>query len=424
MKLTLSFAVWVSSCALVTSQARADLGDPLPGLTDQQLAQFNVGLQEFTNLECADDGLGPVFTGPIPPVDCPTGDGPAMACSTCHDRNAAGGGSTLGIAETRYGRVDDQGYFDPMSDWGGSLRKHNGIGEVQGIPGHPECDGYRFSGELVPDEATVTAQRRSLPIFGLTYLNHVPDRELRAIAAIERVLMPETAGTVAVVLDPLSGRMAVGKFGWKAQQHSLEAFAGDAYLNEMGITNFIFGAENCSSLQNCHPECNPDQNQPNDMPDPDTGMTDTQKFQDFMRFLDIYPQALRSPDRAGLELFIQTGCANCHSPSLTTGRNFEIPALNHRVFYAFTDGLLHDMGPSGDGIAQAGAGRFEMRTAPLMGLSTQKVNGVFSLFHDGQSQSIEAAILRHDGQGRAAAIAFDGLPPADRDALIGFLNSI
>ena len=98
MKLTLSFAVWVLSCALFTSQARADLGDPLPGLTDQQLAQFNVGLQEFTKLECADDGLGPVFTGPIPPVDCPTGDGPAMACSTCHDRNAAGGGSTLGIA--------------------------------------------------------------------------------------------------------------------------------------------------------------------------------------------------------------------------------------------------------------------------------------------------------------------------------------
>ena len=65
-----------------------------------------------------------------------------------------------------------------------------------------------------------------------------------------------------------------------------------------------------------------------------------------------------------------------------------------------------------------------MRTAPLMGLSTQKVDGAFALFHDGQSQSIEAAILRHDGQGRAAAVAFDGLPPAERDALINFLNSI
>ncbi len=97
---------------------------------------------------------------------------------------------------------------------------------------------------------------------------------------------------------------------------------------------------------------------------------------------------------------------------------------NRRLFYAFTDGLLHDMGPSGDGIAQGAAARFEMRTAPLMGLSTQTVNGEFSLFHDGQSNSIEAAILRHDGQGRRSAINFDALPPAEKAALIQFLNSI
>jgi CxxC motif-containing protein (DUF1111 family) len=59
-----------------------------------------------------------------------------------------------------------------------------------------------------------------------------------------------------------------------------------------------------------------------------------------------------------------------------------------------------------------------------MGLSTQQVNGEFSLFHDGQSNSIEAAILRHDGQGRRSAMNFDGLPPAEKAALIQFLNSI
>jgi len=408
----------------VVTPAFADLGDPLPGLTADQLDQFNEGVQEFTNLDCLDEGLGPVFTGPTPPVDCPTGDGPAMACSTCHDRNAAGGGSTLGMVETRYGRVDDQGIFDPMLEWGGSLRKHNGIGEVQNIPGHPECDGYSFNGEVVPDPATVTAQRRSLPLFGLTYLNHVSDREIRDIAALERIFTPETAGRVALVTDPLTGQIVVGKFGWKAQVPSLEIFAGDAYVNELGITNFIFGNENCSPLQDCHSECNPNQNQPNDQPDPLTGITNVEKFQDFMRFLDIYPQSLHYPDREGLELFVRTGCANCHLPLLVTGPNREIAALNYRPFYAFTDGLLHDMGASGDGIAQGAAARFEMRTAPLMGLSTQTVNGEFSLFHDGQSNSIEAAILRHDGQGRRSAINFDALPPAEKAALIQFLNSI
>jgi CxxC motif-containing protein (DUF1111 family) len=347
-----------------------------------------------------------------------------MACSTCHDRNAAGGGSTLGIVETRYGKVDDQGVFDPLLEWGGSLRKHNGIGEMHNIPGHPECEGYDFSGEVVPDPATVTAQRRSIPLFGLTYLNHVSDREIRSIAELERIFTPDTAGRVALVSDPLSGQIVVGKFGWKAQVPSLEIFAGDAYVNEMGITNFIFGSENCSALQDCHSECNPDPNEPNDMPDPVTGITDTQKFQNFMRFLDIYPQALREPDYEGLELFARTGCADCHLPALVTRPNFEIPALNLRWFYAFTDGLLHDMGPSGDGIAQGAAARFEMRTAPLMGLSTQQVNGQFFLFHDGQSNSIEAAILRHDGQGQRSAMNFAGLLPTERAALIQFLNSI
>jgi Di-haem oxidoreductase, putative peroxidase len=411
-------ATW---CAVWISPAYAALGDPLPGLNAKQLDQFNEGLQEFTKLDCMEDGLGPVFTGPVPAVDCPTGDGPAMACSTCHDRNAAGGGSTLGIVETRYGRVDDQGVFDPLVEWGGSLQKHNGLGDMHGIP---ECDGYQFSGELVPDQATVTVQRRSLPLFGLTYLNHVSDLELRIIADLERIFTPETAGRVALVTDPLTGQIVVGKFGWKAQVPSLEIFAGDAYVNEMGITNFIFPNENCSSLQHCRLDCNPDPNQPNDMPDPQTGITDTEKFQDFMRFLDIYPQALQYPDREGLALFIRTGCADCHLPALVTGPNREIAALNHRPFYAFTDGLLHDMGPSGDGIAQGGAARFEMRTAPLMGLSTQKVNGEFSLFHDGQSKSIEAAIQRHDGQGRRSATNFLGLPPAAQAALIQFLNSI
>jgi len=33
------------------------------------------------------------------------------------------------------------------------------------------------------------------------------------------------------------GQMNVGRFGWKDQHASLLSFAGDAYLNEMGITN-------------------------------------------------------------------------------------------------------------------------------------------------------------------------------------------
>jgi CxxC motif-containing protein (DUF1111 family) len=36
----------------------------------------------------------------------------------------------------------------------------------------------------------------------------------------------------------------IGRFGWKAQQATLLSFSGDAYLNEMGITNRLFPVEN------------------------------------------------------------------------------------------------------------------------------------------------------------------------------------
>src|SRR6185503_10467146 len=36
--------------------------------------------------------------------------------------------------------------------------------------------------------------------------------------------------------------LRVGRFGWKAQQASLLSFSGDAYLNEMGITNKFDGS--------------------------------------------------------------------------------------------------------------------------------------------------------------------------------------
>ena len=46
---------------------------------------------------------------------------------------------------------------------------------------------------------------------------------------------------VQVLEAPDSFRM--GRFGWKNQQASLLSFAGDAYINEMGITNTLFPDE-------------------------------------------------------------------------------------------------------------------------------------------------------------------------------------
>jgi CxxC motif-containing protein (DUF1111 family) len=68
--------------------------------------------------------------------------------------------------------------------------------------------------------------------------------------------------------------MGVGRFGWKDQHASLVSFAGDAYLNEMGITNRLQPNE-ITNLCNTSSE-------PNDTPGPD-GLADVDHFARFIR---------------------------------------------------------------------------------------------------------------------------------------------
>ena len=109
------------------------------------------------------------------------------------------------------------------------------------------------------------------------------------------------------------GETRVGRFGWKNQHASLLSFSGDAYLNEIGITNRLFPDE-VTNLCNTVAE-------PNDKPGAD-GLADIDHFARFMR-------ATKAPARdatasgtaaakAGEALFAKIGCAICHVPTLTT----------------------------------------------------------------------------------------------------------
>src|SRR5205807_910764 len=135
------------------------------------------------------------------------------------------------------------------------------------------------------------------------------------------------------------------RFGWKAQVPTLFQFSGNAYVNEMGITNPQFPLENC----------------PNDVPDcalvrrcdPKPGLDDdgedVQKFFDFMRLLAPPPRGSITPQvKLGEAVFVEVGCANCHVPALVTGPN-AVAALDRKPFQPFSDFLLHDMGSLGDG---------------------------------------------------------------------------
>ena len=386
--------------------AATNFGDPLPGLTRDLQARFVAGLANFSGTDTPATGLGPVFNN--------------TGCSQCHITPAVGGGSNL--TETRYGTLTN-GVFDPLTQYGGTLIHSRGIGLFNGV---------NFVGEIVPQPpavphgpATIVAGRRTTPLFGLGLVDAVPDSTLEEIAKIEQFLTPHTAGRVNVVAEVVAdgqpAQSIVGRFGWKCQHGSLFNFAGDAYLNEVGITTPLFPNENCPQdpTQGLLANCALLAANPGPAPTNDPDNSSIQQFTDFITFLAPPPKLALTPQaESGAATFAAIGCINCHVPALQTGPNL-IAALNNVTFFPFSDFLLHDMGSLGDGIAQAGAGQREMRTAPLWG-----VRVLSTFLHDGRAKSLSQAILAHDGQGKAARDQFAGLDADDQANLIAFLNTL
>ncbi len=366
--------------------AIAGPGDPLSGLTADEQARFQNGKVEFVAVEGPADGLGPVFND--------------TSCGNCHAVPAPGGGSTR--LETRVGTITN-GQFDPLASLGGSLIQDHGIG----IAG--DCN---YVGELVPPQATLRSGRRTTPLFGLGLVDAVPDGAFGALAALEARLFPGEAGRVGLVHDIARNRDRPGRFGWKGQVPSLHQFAGDAYLNEMGVTSPEFPSENCPQGDCSLLRCNP-------LPTLNDDGSGPAAFTDFMTFLAPPAPGTVTPAVAhGRRVFNVVGCNHCHAGTLVTGDS-PSAALRLKAFHPYSDFLLHDMGSLGDGIVTGAAHGGEFRTAPLWGL-----HSLSTFLHDGRASSISEAIQAHDGQGRRARDAFHALGPGDRNDLLQFLGSL
>ena len=360
---------------------------PVTDLTIAQRQAFDEGVRTFGKDYTVAEGLGPVFND--------------ESCADCHR-----GGGDSNRTVTRFGRVDRDG-FDPLERLGGSLVQARGIGSVSTADGT-----HDFRGETVPPDATIRTLRKSQPLFGLGFVDAVPDDTWHAIAEEEQQADPATAGRVQLLFDPTTGGTMAGRFGWKAQAPTLRAFAGDALLSEMGITSPGFRDEICPQGDCLALDFNP-------TPALNDDGHDAEAMTDFMRMLAPPPPGPRDEfTTRGEAVFHASGCAACHRPSLQTGPS-DIRALDRAVFQPYSDFLLHDMGALGDGIVQGSAGGQDMRTAPLWGLRL-----LTRYLHDGSATTLDDAIRRHDGQGRAAGQRFDALSDADRDALLAFLRAV
>lgn len=361
-------------------------GDPLAGLTATQMGGFNSGKAEFTAREAPGDGLGPIFN--------------RDSCVACHSGPAAGGSSN--ITATRFGRVTN-GSFDPLTSLGGSLLQEKAI-SPEGV-------------EHVPSQANVTALRQTTALFGLGLIEAIPDSTI--LKGVRTKPVDGVLGKASLVTDVASGKTMVGRFGWKAQQATLLAFAGDAYLNEMGITNRLFPTENAPN-GNTNLLAKLDKvKDPEDRPDPKTGRAGIDVLADFMRFLAPPPTQPGNASTAfGAKFFLDVGCTSCHTPAMTTGTG-SIAALNSQTVMLYSDLLLHDMGTLGDGIVQGNAGPRDMKTPPLWG-----VRASAPYLHDGRAKTLDDAIRAHDGEGKVSRDKYLKLAPDQQKLLVEFLNSI
>lgn len=376
--------------ALSTAQTQTGLaGRPLAGLTPAEFEEFRLGLDDFLEVESAEEGLGPAFNG--------------TSCAACHNVPAVGGGGVM--AELRAGRRNADGEFETFDSTGETLF------HLFSVPSHG-CQ------PMLPEDATVFARRVPIPLFGAGLVEAIPDETLRSLEDPNDGNGDGVSGRAALVVDIATGERRVGRFGWKSQHATLLTFGADAYRNEMGITNDVFPQEVAFGITPAQMRVCDRIPDPEDIRDPRTRRRGIDNFATFMRFLaPVGREGVNDQVRDGERVFAAIGCATCHVPSLETGPSAN-PLFHRKPVALFSDLLLHDVG-TGDGIKQGAADTNEIRTPALWGLRLRR-----PLLHDGSAATVDEAVRKHGGEAVLARRGFERLSDAERAALLAFLRSL
>lgn len=425
-----------------------DAGQPLasvastPGLFDF----FNSGSEQFQEEQVVqggeEGGLGPRFN--------------SDSCSSCHSQPAVGGTSPSQAIfphigpnpefQTFGGNNDVPSFvqadgpvrearfkFFLNDDGSPSARRDGGVHDLFVITGRPDAVGCSIE---QPDFAHHLALgnvifRIPTPVFGAGLIENIDDAtivaNMRENAALKQFL------GISGHANRNGNDGTITRFGWKAQNKSLEIFAGEAYNVEMGVTNELFQTERPSPGERLPASClfNPT---PEDTTHAVPGTpnaqvpSDVTQFAIFMRLLAPPAPSTTRPGGAtsitsGRQLFASVGCGLCHTPTLKTARSSVTAGLSRVDATLFSDLLVHNMGQKlADGVSQGNAGLDEFRSAPLWGLGQR----IFFL-HDGRTTDLLEAIRQHASAGSEANGVIDrfkGLTESQKQDLLNFLRSL
>jgi CxxC motif-containing protein (DUF1111 family) len=404
-----------------------DAGQPLASVasTPGAFDFFMNGLGQFQEEQvvrgAANNGLGPRFN--------------SNSCSSCHSPPAVGGTNPSLAAYPYVGPSPEHQTFGGDNDIpsfvkadgpvrearfkfflnaDGSLsaRRDGGVHDLYTIKGRADATGCsidqpNFAHHL---ELGNVIFRIPTPVFGAGLIENIDD------ATIMANMNDHAAAKQALGIPGRPNRDGndgtITRFGWKAQNKSLEIFAGEAYNVEMGMTNELFQTERPNPGEGLPASClfNPTPEdsthfqaaQHADVP------SDVTQFAIFMRLLAPPAPSTTRPGGAasivnGRVQFDRVGYSFCHTPSLKTAPSSVTAGLSQVDANLFSDLLVHRMGQNlADGVSQGGAGLNEFRSAPLWGLGQR----IFFL-HDGRTTDLLEAIRHHAGTGSEANAVID-----------------
>ena len=355
-------------------------GAPLPGLTEEHLLRFREGRALFGRAFTPEEGLGPIFN--------------QARCVSCHDLPESGGHGAEPV--TKISHYDPDTGCDPLTRVGGSL--------LQSVV-TPAMREAGLQPERTPAEASGITMMFPPQLFGLGLVEAVPEE-----AILSRSDPEDSDG------DGISGRSGLdsegrlARFGLRATHATLDSFIEEAIRVEMGLTTPEHPDEMLPNGEPLPPGMDP-------VPDPEVGDSIIGLLSDYVRFLA--PVRLATPsDPVGEEIFRDIGCADCHTPTMTTAPS-DNPALDRKRFRIYSDLLLHDMGRELADICTPGSVPGEWRTTPLVGLGIRD-----QFLHHGLATDFSLVMDMHGGEASAARDAYNRLSPARKLQLAIFLKSL
>ncbi len=407
---------------------------PLPNLDkaglDEHFEADAIFAQQFVTAPANKfGGIGPLFN--------------QNSCEGCHVRNGRGAipqiygdlqsGLLLRLSVPGSG---PHGSIIPVPGFGGQLQDKAIFGQIsEGKISKTESahvvtyrDGstttiykptYTISNPYISLPSEVLISPRLAPaVYGLGLFDAISDLDILALVDENDTNGDGISGRPNMVWDVLKNDVALGRFGWKAEQPTAAQQAADAAHNDMGLTNYYFINEHCEGQSNCNSGLQ-------------EGLDVDDRTVDLMGFYfkSLAVPASRNYDDAavikGKTIFKDLNCITCHTPRFVTG-NYSIQALSNQTIFPYTDLLLHDMGEGlADNRPSFLANGKEWRTPPLWGIGlTQVVNPKATFLHDGRAKTLEEAILWHGGEAEKSVDNFKALSAADRNALIVFLKSL